>query len=385
MHTFGDNRRRQFTAAGGSNIVVELYTGFDFRAGEYARLFARSNATPFQHPLWLDRFYAVLAPSRSAEPVVVTAREQRTGELKLVLPLIRRQKSTVTLLETTDLGVSDYAAPVIELGWRVPADLPEKLHTVLPSHDLMRIRPIRSETLGLWRACLGGDPVELDFSAHAVGLSADYREWRGQTLERGFAKYLDRRKKRFLKENGAGLRLLTGRQEIAHGIETLRRRRAGRFEGDPIQEEPVAEFYEAVAIEGAPAGLTRIYALTLAGEEIGHIFGISGKGRFHYLLIGCDYERHGRHSPGLIAYDLIIEDWIAAGGTEFDFTIGDEPFKRDFGTQPTAMFMLGAAPTWRGRLARAAYNAREQLRRLQRGRDTVRDGGQSDGGESGAA
>jgi len=385
MHTLGDDRRRQFNTARGSNIVVEMHTGFDFRAGEYARLFARSNATPFQHPLWLDHLYAVLAPSRSAEPIVVTVREQRSAELKLVLPLIRRQKNAVTLLETTDLGVSDYAAPVVELGWQVPAGLPEKLHAVLPPHDLMRIRPIRSETVELWRACLGGEPVGLDFSAHAVALSADYRAWRGQTLERGFAKYLDRRKKRFLKESGAGLRLLTGREEIAHGIETLRRRRAGRFVGDPIQEGPVAEFYKAVAIEGSAAGLARTYALTLAGEEIGHIFGVTGNGRFHYLLIGCDYERHGRHSPGLVAYDLIIEDWIAAGGTAFDFTIGDEPFKRDFGTQATAMFMLGAAPTWRGRLARAAYNAREQLRRLQRGRGAARDEGPSDGGESDAA
>jgi CelD/BcsL family acetyltransferase involved in cellulose biosynthesis len=359
-----------------------VHTRFDFRTVEFARLYERSDATPFQHPLWLDRFYSLLAPYRAAEPFVVTVRDSASGELRLVLPLIRRQKSAVKLLETTDLGVSDYAVPVIQAGWAIPADLSEKMTAALPSHDLMRIRPIRSETVDHWRACLGGEPEALEFSAHAVALSTDYCAWRKQTLEPGFARYLDRRKKRFLKERGAGLRLLTGPDEIAKGMAMLRQRRAGRFEGDPIQEAPVAEFYTAVAVEGAAAGLARTYALTLGGEEIGHVFGLTHRGRFHYLLIGCDYERHGRHSPGLIAYDLIIEDWIEAGGTCFDFTIGDEPFKRDFGTSPTAMAMLSGAPTWRGRLASATYNAREQLRRLRQGRESTR--GQSDGGDNDA-
>jgi CelD/BcsL family acetyltransferase involved in cellulose biosynthesis len=383
--THGDNRRRQKIAASDSNIVVDVHTGFDLVAGEYAQLYHRSGATPFQHPLWLDRFYALLAPYREAEPLVVTVRDADNDELRLVLPLIRRQKTAVTLLETTDLGVSDYAVPVVEDGWTIPADLPDRVRAVLPPHDLLRIRPVRAETVDTWRACLGGEVEALDFSAHEVALSADFGAWRKQTLKPDFARYLDRRKKRFLKESGAGLSLLTEREDITRAIAKLRERRAGRFEGDPIQEAAVAGFYTAVAVEGAATGLARTYALTLGDEEIGHVFGITGKGRFHYLLIGCDYERHGRHSPGLIAYDLIIEDWIQAGGCVFDFTIGDERFKRDFGTRATAMFMLRAAPTWRGRLARAAWNTREQLRRLQRGRETVRGSGQSEGGNNDAA
>ena len=48
----------------------------------------------------------------------------------------------------------------------------------------------------------------------------------------------------------------------------------------------------------------------------------------------------------------------------FDFTIGDEAFKRDFATLPTTMHMLSQTPTWRGKLANAAMEARSQLRRL---------------------
>lgn len=379
---FGDVRRQHSAAVNDSNIVVDLQSDLDFRSREYARLFAGSDATPFQHPLWLDRFYSVLAPHRDAEKIVVTGHDAGSGELRLVLPLIRRQKSGVTLLESTDLGVSDYAAPVLQRGWRPDRQVARAIAAALPAHDLLRIRPIRAEAAGIWRALLDGDLVDLDFGAHAVSLPASHAEWRRTALEPGFARYVERKRKRFFKESGAALKLLTDAREIADAIERLRSRRAGRFEGDPIQQAEVVQFYAAVAAEGETEGMSRTYALMLGDEPVAHIFGIAGNGRFHYLLIGCDYERHGRLSPGIVAYDLIIEDWIEAGGTTFDFTIGDEPFKRDFGTQRTAMLMLIATPTWRGRLARAAYNAREQLRQLQIGgrrpNAGTRDGGDND-------
>jgi CelD/BcsL family acetyltransferase involved in cellulose biosynthesis len=56
---------------------------------------------------------------------------------------------------------------------------------------------------------------------------------------------------------------------------------------------------------------------------------------------------------------------IAAGGECFDFTIGDEPFKMDFGTSPTAIHALTAQPTWRGQLMRAALETRQRLSALR--------------------
>ncbi len=73
--------------------------------------------------------------------------------------------------------------------------------------------------------------------------------------------------------------------------------------------------------------------------------------RFTICLIGADYDNYGRHSPGLQAYDWLIEDWRARGGTSFDFTIGDEPFKAQFGADPTPMKALLGAASLKGKLA----------------------------------
>nr|WP_246591349.1 GNAT family N-acetyltransferase [Aminobacter anthyllidis] len=176
---------------------------------------------------------------------------------------------------------------------------------------------------------------------------------------------LDRKKKRFLKQEGAQLRLLREPGEIRAGIAQLARLRAGRFDSDLIQGAEVEQFYADVAATGAATGFARTYVIAIAGETIGYAFGIAVAGRFNYLLIGCDYDAHGRHSPGLVLYDSMIEDWMANNGKVFDFTIGDEPFKHQFGTTATPMFLVGENATWRGRLGAAAFAAREQLRRLR--------------------
>lgn len=365
-HTIADLRH---TSDPGSADVatVALESSFAPLLAEYRELFGASDGGAFEHPLWLDAFYRRLAPERGARPLLVTGRNG-AGRLEFVLPLITRRKSGVTLIETHDLGVSDYSAPVIRTGFVAQPDLKARIAAILPPHDILRIRPVREENLRHWAAFLEAEPCRLDFHAHATALPESYAAWRKQAYAESFARYLDKKKRRFFKSPGATLRLLTDATELRAAIGAIQSGRAGRFDGDLIQQDHVRDFYAEIAIDGAGADFARTYALSVDGHDIGHAFGLTHGGRFHYLLIACDYHRHGRHSPGLILYDGMIADWIAAGGSTFDFTIGDEPFKTDFGTAPTAMFELRSLPTLRGRLAGAAFAARERFRRFREAR-----------------
>lgn len=353
--------------AGVVDTHVAVVTDFATLCADYANLFEASGGGAFQHPLWLDAFYRRLVPARNARPLLLTGRDH-DGRLQFVLPLILRIKSGVSLLESHDLGVSDYAAPVVRRGFVATAQTRASVAAALPAHDILRIRPVREEAVSSWTELLDITARQLDFSAHATTLKPSVDAWRAVSLSDNFARYLDKKKKRFFKTPGATLRLLGDSMEITKAIGSIQSGRAGRFAGDLIQDDRVRDFYAEVAVEGARAGFARTYALSVEGQDIGHVFGLTQGGRFHYLLIACDYETHGRHSPGLILYDGMISDWISAGGTVFDFTIGDEPFKLDFGTHPTAMFELRSLPTWRGRLAHAAFEAREQLKRIREAR-----------------
>lgn len=345
-------------------VAISLEPAFDFLSGEYEELFAQSEATAFQHPIWLDCFYRhMLAPSE-AEKVVVVGRASRTGRLAFVLPLVRRRQSGVVLVEAANLGVGDYAHPVLRRCWRPEPWLVAMVKAALPSHDLLNIRPMREESVAAWTLFFGDDDTPLTYSAHAVELSGSFQTWRASAYDPSFARNVDRKKKRFFKSGAVEFVRLSTPDDVRQAIDAIARFRAGRFEGDLLQQEFARRFYAEVAARGAHTGLARTYRLTLDGEMVAATFGLTHRGRFCSILVSGDYARFGRHSPGFLLDDLVLEDWMNDGGEVFDFTIGDESYKHGFGTSPTAMHAIVSPANLKGRAAATAFTTWRTLRRM---------------------
>ncbi|MGI9355130.1 MAG: GNAT family N-acetyltransferase [Rhizobiaceae bacterium] len=334
-------------------LRIETHDRFDFSGDAYRALFDRSNATAFQHPIWLDAFYQRLPNQRGAEPLIVTLHEN--DRLVGLLSLIRRRKCGLALVEAHDLGVSDYAAPVLDTGARSVLesnrDLRAGIRRAIGRCDLFRIRPIRDEHIADWKLLLGGEPVALDFSAHAVALASPMDEWRKAHVDRKLSSQYLRKAKRWRKQHDVELKRLGNPNAINDAVRKLADLREGRFEGDPIQSDFVCDFYADVAVRGAASGFAETWLMSSDGETAAIVFGLTHAGSFLYVLIGADYDDFGRHSPGLQMYDGIIEDWMGRGGTSFDFTIGDESFKMQFGTEATEMSALLIPQGLAGRLA----------------------------------
>lgn len=362
-----EHRHARIARPSQTNTIVAIENGFDFRSAHYLRLFQNSNATAFQHPLWLDAFYRLVVPARDAQKIVITAREKETGMLRLVMPFVRREANGMILLETADLGVSDHAVPVSARGFEVSDTIREKIAEVLPDHDLMRIRPVRSETLAAWQSLIEGDVHSTDFFGSSMALSGPFPEWRSGALGQAFRKQSDADAGRALKCGASHLKLLDDSADIANAITAIRVSRHGRFETDRLQDKAIFEFYTSLAVAGSGAGFSRTYALMQDDEAIGHVFAISWQNQTHYILIGCDFERHGQHTTGLILHDTMVEDWSREDGSAFTFTIGDEAFRGDRAEAADEHFIVTRAPTWRGRLARASLDAQDHVDRMSRG------------------
>ena len=103
-----------------------------------------------------------------------------------------------------------------------------------------------------------------------------------------------------------------------------------------------------MAIEGAREGFARTECLLLSGEPIGVQFGLIQRDIYSQLLIGADIERHQRLSPGLLAVDASVRAAIEAGERVYDFTIGDHPYKQQFGAQAIPLHEWHRARTLRG-------------------------------------
>lgn len=341
-----------------SVFEVEVSGGFDFLAPESAALFERSGATPFQHPIWLDRLYRHLAPARDAQPAVVTVRSRGDRQLVMVLPLVRRRIWGLRLIEFADLGVGDYAAPVCgqDAYQTIVSDpgVNKQILDGLKPYDLLRIRHIREDCLPFSHLLESTELRETVFSAHATNLCESFSDWRIKSLNGSFRRYIDRRRRRLERSGRSELTHLTTRASISEALATMRDFRRGRFDDregrDLLQDPDVFAFYLDVAVSGTQCGLAATYVLSLEDEPIAVIFGLSHRGTFYQLLNGCSYERHKRLSPGHLICESLIRLRIEEGDKKFDFTIGDEPYKANFGTHPTGIYSA-----WRaGSLAGAA-------------------------------
>lgn len=333
------------------DLAVE--SDFEFKSSQYRDLFACSNATGFQSPTWLSCFYSILAPAHPVQPWIVTFRQK--GRLEGLVALIKRQRSGIVLLEATDLGVSDYAAPVFSPGLEKQlhgdSSLQMAFRKALGAYDVLRIRPCRSEHVGAWQSLIGTSPQPLCFSAHSVDLQPPFDDWRVRKMDPKLASKVTRKCRRWRNQHKVSLERLDDPAAIVRAIDQLSLLRKGRFQGDPIQQRHVKEFYTQAAVEGARSGEAETWVLTSDGAVACILFGLTHNGRFLYLLIGADYEAHGRHSPGLQLYERVIENWMQRGGANFDFTIGDEPFKKQYGTQAEPMSLFSHTRNLKGKIA----------------------------------
>ena len=124
-------------------------------------------------------------------------------------------------------------------------------------------------------------------------------------------------------------------------------------DGDLLQRREYFEFYSDVAIRGA-GSFVRLYALKMDGREIAAVLGLFHKGSFLVIMSAFDAANFKSQSLGALMFEQVIKDCIERNDQLFDFTIGDEPYKRLFGAKPSPMWSLTQTGSRAGSLANFA-------------------------------
>jgi CelD/BcsL family acetyltransferase involved in cellulose biosynthesis len=123
------------------------------------------------------------------------------------------------------------------------------------------------------------------------------------------------------------------------------------------------DFYHALVTDPATRPMTHVSRLQ-AGDAVAAVnLGLSFRGCYYHLLASYDDGELSRFGPGAAHLHEIMRFAIEHGDTVFDFTIGDESYKRDWCETKLTLHDHVAAVTLRGALIALPVSTARGLKR----------------------
>lgn len=345
---------------------------------EWKAFEASADCTPFQTFDWLNKWQRHIGMRTGAIPAVVLGRDE-SGELLFILPLAIEARRTLRLLTWLGTDLGDYNAPLLSPRFvghnaaKVFAVVWRAVVRKLQSNprfqfDLIDLQKMPELTGRQRNPFLSLDVLTNSSGAYVTTLGSNWEQY--YTAKRSAStRKTARRKQRQLEELG-DLRFVEAAdpEEAKRTLETLIEQKScwfARMGVKNIFSRPgYPEFYLDVATDPAMSSLVYFSRLDV-GTAVGSTsLALRHRGRCYLILSSYHPGELSRFGPGTAHLHELLRSAIGGGFHSFDFTIGDEPYKRDWAETRLVLYDYLAGETLRGRLAVSAAFFTRRLKRF---------------------
>ncbi len=327
-----------------SGVSISVHDSLESIERDWRAFEERAELTVFQTFDWLSTWYRHIGMGLGLMPAIVIGRD-RHDEILFLLPLSIRRVALVRRLEWLGSELSDYNAPLLARNFDQRVR-PQRF-AALAKAVMQRIQDSRGmhydlAVLEKMPALVGALPnflLSLDCSLNASGAHVAtlpgnwddfYRAKRSPTTRRR-----DRTKLARLSDLGA-VRLVNAETDrerqatVANLIEQKERVLATMGVANFFARPGHRRFFEALATSDAMKPLTHLSRLDVGSSPAAVNLGLTFRGRYYYLLSSYETGDVSRLGPGAVHLRELMRQAIERKFTCFDFTIGDEPYKRDW-------------------------------------------------------
>jgi CelD/BcsL family acetyltransferase involved in cellulose biosynthesis len=360
---------------GTANIVIDIAS--DLRSIEQEwRLFEQSaDCTAFQSFAWLSTWQECIGNRTGVRPAIVTGR-RANGELLFILPLATEKMGPARRLTFLGHDLGDYNAPLLAPAYADDAfgrdflalwqRITQRLQgDPLHRHDLVVLDKM-PKRVGHQPNPFCSLPCRPNASgAYLATLATTWDEFY-QAKRSGGSRKRDRQRQRRLAEFGPAAMVTAQTPEEARttlAILIAQKRQAFARMGVPdIFAHPgYIEFFETIATrqrDFVHVSQLQVGA-TLAATNLGLMF----RDKFYHVLISYDAGPVARVGPGTAHLQELMRYAIGHGCAAFDFTIGDEPYKREWADVEMTLYDYVAPTTALGWFLAAPLNALRAMKR----------------------
>jgi len=124
------------------------------------------------------------------------------------------------------------------------------------------------------------------------------------------------------------------KQDIERTLEALFAQKAVSFARMGVENflarPGYKEFFRDIATDPEAKTFTHVSRLDVGSTMAGTSFGLKFRGRYYLLLSSYQDGDLSRFGPGRAHLQELLRHAIETGMGQFDFTVGDEPYKRDW-------------------------------------------------------
>ena len=357
------------------SVSLALYDRLDAVEAEWRRFQREADCSPFQTFDWLSAWCRHVGPHSRTAPAIVVGR--RGGRTLFIFPLA---VATRGLRRLTFLGfdLSDYNAPLLAPNFSsevAPGEFPAlwqaccRLLQGVPRfrHDLVAFtkmpEAVGAQANPFLTLGVGQNPSNA-YLAHLQGTWNEYYEGRRSSATRR----RDRTKLKRLGEFGE-VRFITPQQriEIERTMTVLFEQKAKSLQrmgvADIFARPGWRDFFLDLAANPRTRDFTHVSRLDVGPIWSAINFGIAFRDCYYHVLASYDDGETSRFGPGVAHLRDLMRYAIEHGKTRFDFTIGDERYKREWSDVTATLYDHVKAASLRG-LPTAAWLA--GARRLRR-------------------
>jgi CelD/BcsL family acetyltransferase involved in cellulose biosynthesis len=359
-----------------SDIALTIHGDLTAIEQQWKTFQQHADCTAFQTFEWLSAWQSHIGRRSKTLPAIVLGRT-RDGELLFILQLAIETTGLVRRLTWLGSELCDYNAPLVAACFSAHVDadrfvlLWQEIIQRLRAEprfrfDLVDLQKM-PEMVGAQKNPFLNLPVLANPSgAYVANLGSDWEKF--YTEKRSSAtRKKERRQLKHLAEHGE-VRFVDVQEpdDIARTLDTLITQKSHAFAGMGVEDifarPGYRDFFRAIVT--APGTLAHMSRLDLGSTIAAANLGLRFRGCYYLIVSSYHDGEFTRFGPGRAHLHELMRHAIERGFRRFDFTIGDEPYKRDWSDTELRLYDHLAAVTLRGRLVVAMAAAFRRTKRF---------------------
>ncbi len=317
---------------------IHVWSDWNTRAQQFARETSTQAATLFQNEAWLTTWYDHFACDKNIEPVIVAIECRKTGDLLMLLPLCKYKENGLVVIGFADFGLADYNGPIMHSDFNPDAKQTAQLiHAIckaLPPADFLKLEKMPEFIKDRKNIIASLPGIQTgNLNHYGIEITGKWDEyWSG--LKRNFRKDQRRRWRVLEKKGEVSFKVCRHQAESLPLFETLTRQQQARLNGLDLAyllDNPrMKQFYQKIIAQGSVDGFVIFTALLVDGQPVATLCGLGNGHHYAMTLSGYEAGEWSKCSPGRLLTERTMHHLHENGYKFFDFTIGDEPYKKYF-------------------------------------------------------